>query len=466
VPTPRPTPVPTPAPTPADRYHEECWIAGGCSDDGAGLCSWCGTHSGSAMYCCRRDWTYEAGHHCHGADFGPAGDHRCVVEAEEPLPPSPSPLPPSPSPPTPQGTCVESSDRVVDFSRVFVAVAGRDSAAAINAKLASPDVDAVVFSAGIYHLDDALVVRQSNFVVLGLGIATLIPTTGKPAIRVLPGLRNVRLASVLLHASSVKSPTLLDWGASGDTCEHCVISDLFTRVGGPDGTLQVPTAVDVFVHLRSGGIIGDNFWLWRADHTHHGVGTHPAMNPCKTGLIVDGNDVTMYGLAVEHTLEDMTIWNGDRGRTYFYQSELPYDVEASWGNHGYVGYRVADHVRHHESYGAGVYHYFRDHAAHAATGIRVPDHLVNSQVAPIGVYLNGRGAMHHVINHLGAATQSIGGGASTSFTCIGATRGSTETEDYKAVPAHDYTPPGVVVPHEDESVAQLQSSVTRRTPEL
>ena len=33
-----------------------------------------------------------------------------------------------------------------------------------------------------------------------------------------------------------------------------------------------------------------------------------------------------YGLAVEHTLGDLTRWHGERGATYFYQSEMPYDA--------------------------------------------------------------------------------------------------------------------------------------------
>jgi hypothetical protein len=35
--------------------------------------------------------------------------------------------------------------------------------------------------------------------------------------------------------------------------------------------------------------------------------------------------VTMYGLFVEHYQQYQTIWNGNGGRTYFYQNELPYD---------------------------------------------------------------------------------------------------------------------------------------------
>jgi hypothetical protein len=50
-------------------------------------------------------------------------------------------------------------------------------------------------------------------------------------------------------------------------------------------------------------------WLWRADHAAGGPVTYDS-NPCKNGLIVDGDDVTTYGLAVEHTEQDLTVWNG------------------------------------------------------------------------------------------------------------------------------------------------------------
>jgi hypothetical protein len=42
------------------------------------------------------------------------------------------------------------------------------------------------------------------------------------------------------------------------------------------------------------------------------------------GLIVNGNDVTLYGLFAEHSMEYETIWNGNGGRCYFYQNELPF----------------------------------------------------------------------------------------------------------------------------------------------
>jgi len=76
--------------------------------------------------------------------------------------------------------------------------------------------------------------------------------------------------------------------------------------------------------------------------------------------VVNGSDVTAYGLFVEHQVQDLTVWNGERGRVFLYQSELPYDLNQSWGDR-YVGYRVAPDVQEHEAFGVGVYHFFRDY---------------------------------------------------------------------------------------------------------
>lgn len=61
--------------------------------------------------------------------------------------------------------------------------------------------------------------------------------------------------------------------------------------------------------------------------------------------------MTAYGLAVEHTLGDLTQWSGEAGETYFYQSELPYDVtQQNFGAPGYVGYRVNSTVTSHKAW--------------------------------------------------------------------------------------------------------------------
>ena len=64
--------------------------------------------------------------------------------------------------------------------------------------------------------------------------------------------------------------------------------------------------------------------------------------------------------------ESSVVRRGEAGRVYFYQNELPYDVdqanrmrswcirglEASFGDKGYAGYRVGE-VQRHEACGVG-----------------------------------------------------------------------------------------------------------------
>ncbi|CAK0858890.1 unnamed protein product [Prorocentrum cordatum] len=119
---------------------------------------------------------------------------------------------------------------------------------------------------------------------------------------------------------------------------------------------------------------------------------------------VNGDHVTMYGLAAEHTLQDGVRWNGEAGATYFYQFEFPYDVDQSYGDAGYVGYRVNSSVKQHHAWGVGVYHFFRDHPVVVKSAISTPPAVQDSFVSPLSVYLNGKGRVQHVINDDGGST--------------------------------------------------------------
>jgi len=124
--------------------------------------------------------------------------------------------------------------------------------------------------------------------------------------------------------------------------------------------------------VNTGYVIIDNTWFWRADHDVAGqVIDH--RNPVDNGVIINGDHITAYGLAAEHTLADLVHWNGEYGEVYFYQSELPYDADSTYSSNGYAGYRVADHVQNHKAYGVGVYSYFRDNDVTVESGIRAPE---------------------------------------------------------------------------------------------
>jgi len=76
----------------------------------------------------------------------------------------------------------------------------------------------------------------------------------------------------------------------------------------------------------------------------------------------------------------MTLWEGEDGTTFFYQSELPYDGmdEATASSKSVApfkscGYRVGEDVQRHLAVGVGVYAYFRDHDVTVPAGIQAPD---------------------------------------------------------------------------------------------
>jgi len=71
------------------------------------------------------------------------------------------------------------------------------------------------------------------------------------------------------------------------------------------------------LQVNSGNTIIDDVWLWRADHSVDGL-VMDSHNPVATALQVNGDNVTGYGLACEHTLGNMLEWNGDFGESYFY----------------------------------------------------------------------------------------------------------------------------------------------------
>ncbi len=195
----------------------------------------------------------------------------------------------------------------------------------------------------------------------------------------------------------------MEVGPTGSTASHAAnptsLHDVFFRIGGP-GVGRAATSLVV----NSDNVIGDHMWLWRADH---GDGVGWTVNTADTGLIVNGDDVTMYGLFVEHYQKYQTIWNGNGGRTYFYQNELPYDPpnQAAWINgstRGYAAYKVANSVTSHQAWGLGSYAYFNvDPSVVAERSFEVPNNPNVRFTNMVTVSLGGVGTINRMINNVG-----------------------------------------------------------------
>jgi hypothetical protein len=293
------------------------------------------------------------------------------------------------------------------MSQFYVVKAG-DTATTINAALSAGCN--LFFTPGIYHLNQTLNVTKANTVVLGIGYPTLVPDNGVNAMQV-ADVDGVRLKGLLFDAGTVNSAALLTVGPAGSAANHAAnpatIQDVFFRIGG-----QLAGKATTSLIVNSNNAIIDHIWAWRADHGNGGtVGW--TVNTADTGLLVNGNNVLATGLFVEHYQKYEVIWNGQGGRTIFFQNEMPYDVpnQASWnspaGVNGYAAYKVGAGVTTHEAWGLGSYNYFNVNPSvnsyHAfevpnTAGVRFHDLLT--------VSLNFQGTITHVINDTGATTPS------------------------------------------------------------
>ena len=63
-------------------------------------------------------------------------------------------------------------------------------------------------------------------------------------------------------------------------------------------------------------------------------------------------------------------------------------------------------VKDHDAWAVGVYSFFATHDVTVESGIRCPAALQARFVAPMGVHLNGLGAIKHVINEVGVGTSA------------------------------------------------------------
>ncbi|MFD4028897.1 discoidin domain-containing protein, partial [Streptomyces sp. NPDC058576] len=120
----------------------------------------------------------------------------------------------------------------IPLNRFYVVKQGA-TAATINAALAQGLN--LLFTPGVYHIDQTINVNRANTVVLGLGLATIIPDNGVTAMKV-ADVDGVKLAGFLIDAGPVNSRTLLEVGPQGASADHSAnptsLQDVFVRIGG------------------------------------------------------------------------------------------------------------------------------------------------------------------------------------------------------------------------------------------
>ncbi|MFC9201977.1 coagulation factor 5/8 type domain-containing protein [[Kitasatospora] papulosa] len=263
----------------------------------------------------------------------------------------------------------------------------------------------LLFTPGVYHVDEPIEIDRANTVALGLGLATIIPDNGVTAIKV-GDVDGVKLAGLLVDAGPVNSSVLVEVGPEGSSGDHAAnptsLQDVFVRIGGAG-----PGKATTSIVVNSDDTIIDHTWVWRADH---GEGVGWETNRADYGVHVKGDDVLATGLFVEHFNKYDVRWSGENGKTIFFQNEKAYDApnQAAIQNgdiKGYAGYKVDDSVTTHEGWGMGSYCFFdvdptirQQHGFQAPVkpGVKFHDLLV--------VSLGGKGQYDHVINDTGSPT--------------------------------------------------------------
>jgi len=297
----------------------------------------------------------------------------------------------------------ETPGETIPIARFYIARPDVDTAETMNAQLAQGKN--LLLTPGIYELTAPIRVTRPHTVVLGLGFATLRPTKGTAAMTTADA-DGIEIAGLLIDAGPSESAVLLEVGPEGSRARHekdpIALHDVFFRVGGAGvGRAKVN------LRINSNDTLVDHTWIWRADH---GDGVGWDLNISENGLVVNGNDVTIYGLFVEHHRQYQVLWNGNGGRTYFYQSEIPYDPpnQASYtsapGVNGWASYKVADGVTSHEAWGLGIYSVFIYPDVVLTRAIETPKSVQIRFHDIITVALGDHGAINHVIDDAGEAT--------------------------------------------------------------
>lgn len=299
---------------------------------------------------------------------------------------------------------------IIDLLQRFFVVKPGTTAQEMNKQLSAGKH--LLITPGMYKLSEPLHITKANTIVLGLGLATLIPDEANSiSAIVIDDVDGVSVASLMFDAH-YSSHSLLQVGANKSKIRHeqnpTVLADLFFRIGG---FRSAKVHVDQTAIINSNDVIGDHFWIWRADHGVRGsVGWD--VNTAKNGLVVNGDYATMYGMFVEHFQEYQVYWTGEHGRTYFFQCESPYDApnQAAYRSEngtraGYAAYKVADVVNNHQAMAFGIYDVLHNQIMIESSvevpdkkGIRLQNICNNSLSSP-----PNRG-YKYVINHIQEST--------------------------------------------------------------
>ena len=298
----------------------------------------------------------------------------------------------------------------------FFIASPADTAGRINAALATGKN--LILTPGVYKLESSIAIARPDTIVLGLGFPSLVPQYGDAAMQV-DAEYGVIVSDIIFDAGPENSPVLLKVGKqhgkgerNASAADPSSLYDLSFRIGG-----AAPGSASVSLIVNSDNVLLDDIWAWRADH---GEGLGWDRNKADTGVIVNGDNVTAYGLFVEHYQKYEVIWNGEGGAEIFFQNEMPYDApnQAAWmeapGVPGWAAFKIADGVKRFSGYGMGSYGTFnRGVNLFAANAFEAPASLPAASLRDLfTVFLNSSalGGILNVVNDMGGPASAANPG--------------------------------------------------------
>ena len=216
------------------------------------------------------------------------------------------------------------------LSDFYIANPTTDSATTINAALSNGED--VLLEPGAYSVTAPLTVPSANLVIFGLGEATVTASTNTPAIIV-----NDAATGTILAGFDANG---LGFNASTNTGPYAAEQIEIGNTPNATGWRSDPTTlsdVSTVSNSTTDELINQNYVLQNQaeiqSNNNGGSGyttvNWPAESSSDYGVIVNGKDVTLEGIWLEHFKMTEATWNGNGGQVIFLENELPLTVPYS-----------------------------------------------------------------------------------------------------------------------------------------
>jgi len=225
---------------------------------------------------------------------------------------------------------LNNAGRSLPLSDFYLADASTDTATTINAALSNGKD--VLLEPGAYSVSAPLSVSKANEVIFGLGEATVTAETNTPTIVVNNDAPGTILAGFQANG--------LGFNAITNTGPYAAEQiEIGTRPNATGWRFDPTSLSDVSTVSNSttDELINQNYVLQNQaeiqSNNNSGSGyttvNWPAESSSDYGIVVNGNNVTLEGIWLEHFKMTEATWNGNGGQVIFLENELPLTIPYS-----------------------------------------------------------------------------------------------------------------------------------------